>query len=72
MYQVIHFLSEFNIFIPSKHLSVQKLTMMTSEWFQWRRFEVFIINFEYISLICLVLLLLTWNRSMLAGMVFLK
>ena len=39
-----------------------KLTIKTTEWRQWRRSGVFIVNFEHISLHFLVFLLLTLNK----------
>ena len=44
-----------------------KLTIQTSERRQWRRSGVFIVNFEYISHLFLVFLLLTLSREMSAG-----
>ena len=38
-----------------------KLTIRTSERHQWRRYGVFIVNFEHISHLVLLLLLLTLN-----------
>ena len=40
------------------------------QWRQWRRFGIFIVNFEHISHLVLVFLLLTLNRSVPAGKVF--
>ena len=40
-----------------------KLTTKTPERRHWRRFGVFIVNFEYISQLVLVFLLLTLNRQ---------
>ena len=60
---------------PSRHLAVQsfnksitktrceicsKLTIKTPERHQWRRFGVFIVNIEHISLLVLLFLLLVW------------
>ena len=45
-----------------------KLTLKTPEWRQWHRSGVFIINFEHLSHLFLVFLLLTLNKQMLAGM----
>ena len=39
-----------------------KLIIRTPERRQWRRSDVFIVNFEYISHLLLVLLLLTLSR----------
>ena len=39
-----------------------KLTIKTPEWRQWRRSGVFIVNFEDISHLVLVFLLLTLSR----------
>ena len=39
-----------------------KLTIMASEWRQWRRRGVFVVTFEHISQLVLVFLLLTLNR----------
>ena len=44
-----------------------KLTIKTPERQQWRRSGVFIVNFEHISQLVLVFLLLTMNRQMPAG-----
>ena len=44
-----------------------KLTTKTSERRQWRRFGVFIVNFEHISRHFLVFLLLTLNKQLLTG-----
>ena len=44
-----------------------KLTIKTSERRQWRLSVVFIVNFEHISHLVLVLLLLTLSRKMPAG-----
>ena len=44
-----------------------KLTIKTPERRQWRRSGVFIVNFEHISHLVLVFLLLTSNKLMLAG-----
>ena len=49
-----------------------KLTINTSERRHWRRSGVFIVNFEYISHLVLVFLLLTLNRQMPTGVVVLK
>ena len=46
--------------IPSKS------TIKTSERSDWRRSGVFIVNFEFISFIFLVFLLLTLNKEMIA------
>ena len=46
-----------------------KLTMKTLERRHWRRSGVFIVNFELVSHLALVFLLLTLNRLMLAGLV---
>ena len=45
-----------------------KLTIQTQERRQWRRSNVFIINFEYISQLFLVFLLLNLKKRMLAGL----
>ena len=39
-----------------------KLTMKTSDWRHRRRSDVFIVNFEHISRLLLVFLLLTLNK----------
>ena len=39
-----------------------KLTIITPKWCQWRRFGVFIFNFEQILHIAIMLLLLTLNK----------
>ena len=44
-----------------------KLTMKTPERRYWRRSALFIVNFEHISHLFVVFLLLTLNRLMLAG-----
>ena len=41
-----------------------ELTIKTPERRQWRRFGVFIVNFEYISHLVLVFLLLTFNMQL--------
>ena len=41
-----------------------KLTTKTPERCQWRRSDVFIVNFEHISHLLLVFLLLTLSRKM--------
>ena len=38
-----------------------KLTIKIPERHQWRRFEIFIVNFEHISYLALAFLLLTLN-----------
>ena len=45
-----------------------KLTEKTLEQRQWRRSGVFIVNFEPMSHLVLVFLLLTLNMSLLAGL----
>ena len=45
-----------------------KLTLKTPERRHWRRSGVFIVNFEHISHLVLVFLLLTLNRQMPAGL----
>ena len=45
-----------------RYKTCSKLTIKTSEQHQWRRSGVFIVNFEHISHLFLVLLLLTLNR----------
>ena len=47
-----------------------KLTIKTPEGHQWRCSGVFVANFEHISHLVLVFLLLTLSRSMLTGKVF--
>ena len=47
-----------------------KLTIKRPERHHWRRSGVFIINFEHISLLVLVFLLLTGSRYMPAGYVY--
>ena len=44
-----------------------KLTINTPERRQWRRFSVFIVNFEHVSHLVLVFLLLTLSKQMPAG-----
>ena len=44
-----------------------KLTIKTPEWRYWRRFGIFIVNFEQISHIVVVFSLLTLNKQMSAG-----
>ena len=41
---------------------ILKLTIKTQEWRHWRRSDVFNVNFEHISHLVLVSLLLTFNR----------
>ena len=43
------------------------LTIKTPEWRQWRHSGVFIVNFEHVSHLVLVFLLLTLSRQMPAG-----
>ena len=45
-----------------------KLTIKTPERRHWRRPDVFIVNFEHVSHLVLVFLLLTLDRQMPAGM----
>ena len=45
-----------------------KLTIKTPERRHWRRSGVFIVNFEHISHLALVLLLLTLSRKMPVGL----
>ena len=45
-----------------KHSS--KLTIKTPEWPHWQRFGIFIVNFEHISHLFLVYILLTLNKWM--------
>ena len=47
-----------------------KVTVKTTEWRQWCRSGVFIVNFEHISLLFLVFLLLTLDKSTLLGLLF--
>ena len=44
-----------------------KLTIKIPEQRQWRRSGIFIVNFEHISQLALVFLLLTLSRQMPAG-----
>ena len=44
-----------------------KLTMKTQERCHWRRSGVFIVNFEHISHLILVFLLLTLSKEIMAG-----
>ena len=44
-----------------------KLRIKTPEWCHWRRFGVFILNFDHISHLFLVLLLLTLNKWTSSG-----
>ena len=46
-----------------------KLTVKIPEQRQWHRSGVFIVNFEHIAHLSLVLLLLTLNKQMFAGLV---
>ena len=46
-----------------------KLTIKTLEWRHWRRSGVFIVNFEHISHLFLMFLLLTSKKYMSAGAV---
>ena len=45
-----------------------KLTIKTPKRRHWRRFGVFIVNFEHMSLLFLVFLLLTLNKEVLVGL----
>ena len=45
-----------------------ELKMKTPEWTQWHRPDVFIINFEHISHLVLVLLFLTLSMYLFAGL----
>ena len=47
-------------------------TIKTPERHHWRRSSVFIVNFEHISHLAIVFLLLTFSRKMPAGLVMLK
>ena len=47
-----------------------KLTIKTPEQRHWRRSDVFIVNFERISYLFLLFLLLNLNKLMLAGPTF--
>ena len=49
-----------------------KLTIKTPERRHWRRYSVFIVNFEHISHLVLVLLLLTLNKQMPAEVSFVQ
>ena len=53
--------------IRKRYKICSKLTIKTPERRQWRRSGVFIVNFEHISHIVLVLLLLTLNMYLPAG-----
>ena len=44
-----------------------EVTIKTPEWRHWCHSGVFIVNFEHISYLFLVFLLLTWNKQILAG-----
>ena len=44
------------------------LTMKIPEWRHWRRFGIFIVNFEHISRLIVVFLLLSLNIYLPAGM----
>ena len=44
-----------------------KLTIKTPKRQQWRHFGVFIVNFEHISQIFVLFLMLTLNKGILAG-----
>ena len=46
-----------------------KLTIKTTEWSHWCRSGVFFVNSKQISHICFVLLLLTLNKKMPAGLI---
>ena len=55
-----------SITLPNRHLRARcktnsKLTIKTPERYHWRRSGVFIVNFEHISQLVLVFLLLTLN-----------
>ena len=43
------------------------LTIMTPEWSQWFHSTVFIVNFEHVSLLLLMFLLVTLSRQMILG-----
>ena len=53
---------QFYTCIPQPALKCSKLKIETLEWRQWRRSAIFIINFEHISHLVLVFLLLNWSR----------
>ena len=42
--------------------------MRTQERCQWRRLEIFIVNFDYVSNLALVFLLLTLDMCLFAGL----
>ena len=52
----------------TRHEICSKLAIKTSERRQWRLSDVFIVNFEHISHLVLVFLLLTLNMQLLAGL----
>ena len=45
-----------------------KLTVRTQERCQWRRLEIFIVNFDYVWNLALVFLLLTLDMCLFAGL----
>ena len=53
----------------TKHELCSELTIKTPEQCHWRCCGVFIVNFQHISHLVLVFLLLTWSRLMLAALV---
>ena len=57
------------IYVRKRSNLCSKLTTKTPERHQWRYSTVFIINFEHISSLFLVFLLLTLNKHLLAGKV---
>ena len=48
--------------ISARHEKCSKLNIKTSEWLQWYRPDIFVVNFERNSQLVLVLSLLTVNR----------
>ena len=58
-----------NINIRKRCDIYSKLTIKTPERRHWRRSSVFMVNFEYISHLFLVFLLLTLTKQMLANLV---
>ena len=58
--------------IRTRYKICSKLTIKTPEQRHWHRSSVFIVNFEHISHLVLVFLLLTLNMSLPAGEVCLK
>ena len=65
----IYLINVININTRTRCEICSKLTVKTAERCQWRRSGVFIVNFEHISHLVLVFLLLTLNMLLPAGKV---